>query len=65
MDTSKMARSMVNTLVTSNRTIPQDLIDTVYSVATNEGQPDSEDIEDYDGGVDDLGAIYKCTRKCS
>lgn len=58
MDTSKMARSMVNTLVTSNWTIPQDLIDTVYSVATNEGQPDSEDIEDYDGGVDDLGGQF-------
>lgn len=58
IDTSQMARSMVNTLVTSNRTIPQDLIDTVYSVATNKGQPDSEDIEDYDGGVDDLGGQF-------
>lgn len=58
IDASQMARSMVNTLVTSNQAIPQDLIDTVYSVATNGGQPDSEDIEDYDGGVDDLGGQF-------
>ncbi|KWX14336.1 hypothetical protein QR46_1672 [Giardia duodenalis assemblage B] len=63
VDTSQMAKSMVNSLVTSNKAIPQDLIDTVYSVATHEGQPDSEDIEDYDGGADDLGGQF--THACT
>lgn len=55
---SQMAKSMINSFITSNQAIPQDLIDTVYNVAANETQPDSEDIEDYDGGADDLGGQF-------
>lgn len=55
---SQMAKSMINSFITSNQAIPQDLVDTVYSVAANEEQPDSEDIKDYDGGADDLGGQF-------